>query len=70
VIIGEVGLGGEIRSIHQMEKRLVEARKLGFTCAVLPPNNVQATRVPAGLTLIPVESVTEAIAALLTGGSR
>ncbi|MCC6397230.1 MAG: DNA repair protein RadA [Bacteroidetes bacterium] len=69
-IIGEVGLGGEIRSIHQMEKRLVEARKLGFTCAVLPPNNVQATRVPAGMSLIPVESVTEAMTALLSGGSR
>ena len=39
-VIGEVGLGGEIRSIHQIEKRLAEAQKLGFKRFVLPGNNV------------------------------
>ncbi len=70
-VIGEVGLGGEIRSIHQMDKRLAEVQKLGFKCIVLPRNNAQAARIPAGLTLIEVESVNEAMTALLgEGGSR
>lgn len=36
VVFGEVGLGGEIRSVRSMEKRIAEARKLGFTKAVGP----------------------------------
>ena len=68
-VIGEVGLGGEIRSIHQIEKRLAEAQKLGFKRFILPGNNVHAVRVPAGIQLVQVESVIEALAALLgTGG--
>jgi DNA repair protein RadA/Sms len=69
-VIGEVGLGGEIRSIHQIEKRLTEAQKLGFKRCVLPRNNVHAVRVPAGMTLVQVESVNEALAALLGGGGQ
>ncbi len=69
-VIGEVGLGGEIRSIHQMEKRLAEARKLGFQRVVLPRNNVQSARVPAGLAIVEVESVQEALAVLLGEGGR
>lgn len=69
-VIGEVGLGGEIRSIHQMDKRLAEARKLGFQRVVLPRNNVQSARVPAGLAIVEVESVQEALAVLLGEGGR
>ena len=36
VYIGEVGLGGEIRSVSFLERRLVEARRLGMTRAVVP----------------------------------
>lgn len=67
-VIGEIGLGGEIRSIHQMDKRLAEARKLGFTRAIVPCRNVRNARVPQGITLVEVESVTEALAAVLAGG--
>ena len=70
VAIGEVGLGGEIRSIHQMDKRLAEARKLGFLRGVLPRNNVQSVRVPSGLAVVEVESVHEALAVLLCEGGR
>ncbi|HSQ73968.1 MAG TPA: DNA repair protein RadA [Bacteroidota bacterium] len=69
-VIGEVGLGGEIRSIHQMDKRLAEARKLGFQRVVLPRNNVQSARVPAGLAIVEVESVQEALAVLLGEGGH
>ncbi len=37
VVFGEIGLGGEIRAVSQVEVRLREAAKLGFTAAWLPP---------------------------------
>lgn len=40
VVFGEVGLGGEIRSVPLVEKRVAEAKKLGFTTAIAPvPKN-------------------------------
>ena len=36
VVFGEVGLGGEIRSVHSVERRVAEAKKLGFTQAIAP----------------------------------
>ncbi len=36
IIIGEVGLSGEIRPVHLIDKRLKEAEKLGFTHAIIP----------------------------------
>ena len=36
VLIGEVGLSGELRSVSQLDRRLTEAAKLGFTRAVVP----------------------------------
>lgn len=36
VVFGEVGLGGEIRSVHSSERRVAEAKKLGFTQAIGP----------------------------------
>jgi DNA repair protein RadA/Sms len=41
VLIGEIGLGGEIRTVSQVEPRLKEAAKLGFDRAVIPSNNVE-----------------------------
>ena len=37
VIFGEIGLSGALRPVPQTENRLKEARKLGFTAAVVPP---------------------------------
>lgn len=36
VVFGEVGLGGEVRSVNSIEKRITEAKKLGFTKALAP----------------------------------
>jgi DNA repair protein RadA/Sms len=36
VVFGEVGLGGEIRSVHSLERRVAEAKKIGFTSAIGP----------------------------------
>ncbi len=49
VLIGEVGLGGEIRTVSQLEPRLKEAAKLGFKRAVVPKNNLKGLAKPKGL---------------------
>ncbi|MET0980277.1 MAG: DNA repair protein RadA [Candidatus Saccharimonadales bacterium] len=36
VVFGEIGLGGEIRSVHSQDRRVAEAKKLGFTQAIAP----------------------------------
>lgn len=36
VILGEIGLGGEVRNINQLERRLKEVEKLGFKQAIIP----------------------------------
>ncbi len=43
VIFGEIGLSGEVRPVSQMEARLKEAAKLGFTAAVLPKRRRSGT---------------------------
>jgi DNA repair protein RadA/Sms len=65
VVIGEVGLGGEIRSVHQIDKRLVEAAKLGFKKLVLPRAGRRATPTLDGLSLVEVETLDQAITTLL-----
>ncbi len=65
VVIGEVGLGGEIRRVSQVEKRVAEARKLGFTRVILPARNLSVQRSASEVEVIEVETVVQAIAALL-----
>jgi len=70
VIVGEVGLGGEIRSIHQIEKRISEAERLGFKKLVLPRRNTRGNVKSAGIQLTEVETIEEAIdAAIGMGGA-
>jgi len=44
VVIGEVGLGGEIRAVSQIDKRIHEAEKLGFETALVPSSNKVTTK--------------------------
>jgi len=41
LIMGEVGLGGEVRSINQIERRIKEGEKLGFKSCVIPDGNLR-----------------------------
>jgi len=59
---GEVGLGGEVRPVPQLERRLAEAARLGFRRAVVPAANPDART--KGLAVTVVGSVAEALAAL------
>ena len=62
VAFGEVGLGGEIRPVPQLGRRLAEAARLGFRRAVVPAANPASDR--GGLAVTPVSSVADALAAL------
>lgn len=62
VVLGEVGLAGEIRSVSQLDRRVAEASRLGFTSAVLPKS--QRRRAPAAMKVIAVENVAQALDAL------
>jgi DNA repair protein RadA/Sms len=61
VLIGEIGLSGELRQASQMNSRLKEAEKLGFKTAVIPHRIKVAELYPAGLQVIEVRSVREAL---------
>lgn len=65
VAIGEVGLGGEVRAVGDIEKRVQEACKLGFTRIVLPSNNLKLIKRQSAVELIPVEKIEDAVKALL-----
>ena len=66
VVIGEVGLTGEVRAVSGLPARLKEAAALGFTSAVVPQNNL-AAKEPLALEVQGVGSVEEAVKALLGG---
>ena len=61
VVIGEVGLGGEIRSVGHIEKRIQEAEKLGFKRIIIPQNSAKNIKKAGSLKIEPVENLSEAI---------
>jgi DNA repair protein RadA/Sms len=56
---GEVGLGGEVRPVAQLEKRLQEIKKMGFSFAVIPPS-VEPIKI-AGLKIAHLKNVKEVV---------
>jgi len=61
VLIGEVGLSGELRMVGQIQTRLREAAKLGFTRAVVPKRLRKGEPWPAGIEIIEARSLREAL---------
>ena len=61
MFIGEVGLGGELRAVSQLEKRLVEAVNLGFKTAIVPKQSLKGVKIPQGLAVYGVKNISEAI---------
>ncbi|MGH7903348.1 MAG: DNA repair protein RadA [Candidatus Dormibacteraceae bacterium] len=59
VVLGEIGLGGEVRRVGRLERRLIEAARRGFTRAIVPAAG-DAPRVP-GLALSPVRDLAAAL---------
>jgi DNA repair protein RadA/Sms len=65
VVVGEVGLGGEIRAIAQIDQRIAESAKLGFTRFVLPESNLKRATRRDGAELVGVATIMEGINAVL-----
>lgn len=66
-VVGEVGLGGEVRSVMRIESRVREAIHMGFRCCVVPKRNVKgiSEELRQKIRIVGVEVVDDAIAALL-----
>jgi len=65
LILGEIGLSGEIRGISFAERRIQEALKLGFKKVVLPKSNMKNFKQSRELEYIPVENIQDAIRLIL-----
>ncbi len=63
--VGEVGLSGEIRSVNSLNMRLSEIARLGFKRCVIPAHIKDDIKKPAGLEIISVKDIREAIKATL-----
>jgi DNA repair protein RadA/Sms len=59
VVCGEVGLGGEVRNVNHLARRLNEAGRMGFHKAIVPAS---APDGPAGVELLKVKTVAEGAA--------
>jgi len=66
IILGEVGLAGEVRAVGRIEDRLKEAAKLGFQRAVIPAASAEGLP-DTGLTLHSVRRIEQAMEVLLDG---
>lgn len=58
-VIGEIGLGGEVRSVSQIDQRIKEGEKLGFNSLIIPAGPVRAGKAK----ILSVSSVSEAVKA-------
>lgn len=65
VLIGEVGLGGEIRGVSRLETRLKECAKLGFERVIVPSKSLQGFVLPSNIEIIGVQTVSEVLELLL-----
>lgn len=65
VFVGEVGLGGELRPVGQIERRLGEAARMGFRTAYLPTGGKPAS-IPGGIRVTEAEGVRELVDRLFT----
>ncbi len=63
VVLGEVGLSAEVRSVSQINPRINEAQKLGFKKCIIPKNNLKAkdTIKSSKIEILPVETVKQAL---------
>lgn len=64
-LVGEVGLGGELRPVSRLETRVREAARLGFKRCILPKSSKAHAGAIAGIELIAVSSLAEAVDAAL-----
>jgi DNA repair protein RadA/Sms len=65
ILIGEVGLAGEIRPVTQIDRRIGEAEKLGFKQMVIPAGNFKSIKKRSQIKIEPVEKLSQAVGILM-----
>jgi DNA repair protein RadA/Sms len=63
LVLGEVGLAGEVRAVGQVEPRLAEAAKMGFQRAIIPKGSAKRLE-GTKLEVVGVETLSEALGAM------
>lgn len=69
VVLGEVGLAGEVRAINHIETRVGEIKKMGFSGCLLPQGNLKRMSGGQGIAITGVQTVLDAMDALFRAGS-
>ncbi|MFT4201214.1 DNA repair protein RadA [Gordonia sp. (in: high G+C Gram-positive bacteria)] len=69
VVIGEVGLAGEVRPVSSLTRRVAEAKRLGFRHAVIPAAGADREDLPKGIRISRVANLAEAVQACLSRGA-
>jgi len=64
VVLGEVGLTGEIRGVSQIDTRVAESKKMGFTRCILPEISLERSRAGNKMAVLGVSTVAEAVEAM------
>lgn len=67
VMIGEVGLTGEIRGVNFIEKRIIEAQKIGFEKCIVPRENIRGIEIIPNINVVSVDNIYEALDEVLGG---
>jgi DNA repair protein RadA/Sms len=65
MVMGEVGLGGEVRPIRMAQKGIKEAEKLGFSRCIVPAANISGTNGKVNIQVVGVKDVGQALDQLL-----
>ncbi|NNL77848.1 MAG: DNA repair protein RadA [Desulfobacterales bacterium] len=65
VVLGEIGLTGEVRAIGQVDTRISECRKMGFIRCLAPESNLKRLPDITGIEIVGVKTVSEAIENLI-----
>jgi len=60
-VMGEVGLAGELRPVAQMDRRVSECSRMGFTDLIIPHGNLRGLHIPEGVRLHGVNTLAEAL---------
>ncbi len=61
VVLGEVGLTGEVRAIGQIDTRVAEVKKMGFKRCLVPDGNIKRIRNLDGIKVTGIKTVSEAV---------
>ncbi len=64
IVLGEVGLTGEVRAVSHVEIRVTETRKMGFTKCIIPESNLKRMKAVKGIEVTGAATVVQAIETL------